>query len=377
MKKTSFIFGLLFALAALAMAQTTTVYSLTHGGLTRSYRLHVPASYVPGTPAPLVFSLHGYTSNAGQQELYTGLDAVADTAGFLICYPDGVNAQWNSGFTLPYNSGVDDVGFISTLIDEIALTHSVDPARVFSCGMSNGGYMSYRLACDLESRIAAIASVTGSMTAIQTTFCNSSRPVPILEIHGDADSTVPYNGANFTHSIDSVLNFWRNLNGCSNPIVYDTLPDIANEGSYVTTQYQGNCQAGTEVYHMKINGGGHTWPGAFPVPGLGNTNQDISASIEIWRFFYGYQHPSAQPLAIGEPSLRPRLILFPNPSDGLVQLQGPAAEGPMLLCDVQGHEVARFAPSTTLDLRSHGPGLYLLRFPTAQGWACEKVLLLR
>lgn len=362
------------ALLPLVVPAQTTVHTFTHGGILRSYRLYVPSSYVPGTPAPLVFNLHGYGSNAGQQELYSGMSAVADTAGFLLCLPDGINAEWNSGFTFPYNGGIDDVGFISSTLDRIAQDYSIDPARVFSCGMSNGGYMSYRLACDLEARIAAIASVTGSMTPIQTSNCNASRPVPVLEIHGDADATVPYNGASFSHPLDSVLRFWRNVNGCTAPVVLDTLPDLVAEGSYISTQYYGGCQAGTEVYHMKVNGGGHSWPGAFPVPSLGNTNQDVNASVEIWRFFYGYTHPAAQPLAAPE-ALRPQVQLLPNPSTGLLRITGPAPTGPILLIDLQGREVARFAAATTLDLRATAPGIYLLRFPTDLGWACEKVLL--
>jgi polyhydroxybutyrate depolymerase len=364
------------ALLPLLVPAQTTVHTFMHGGILRSYRLYVPASYVPGTAAPLVFNLHGYGSNAGQQELYAGMAPVADTAGFLLCYPDGIAAEWNSGFTIPYNGGIDDVGFISTIIDRIAQDYSIDPARVFSCGMSNGGYMSYRLACDLESRIAAIASVTGAMTTIQTTNCNASRPVPVLEIHGDADATVPYYGASYSLSVDSVLGFWRNVNGCTAPVVLDTLPDLVAEGSYISTQYYGGCQAGTEVYHMKVNGGGHSWPGAFPVPSLGNTNQDVNASVEIWRFFYGYSHPAAQPLAAGE-GLRPQVQLLPNPSTGRLRLEGPPATGPMVLLDLQGKEIARFAAASTLDLRAQAPGIYLLRFPTDAGWATEKVLLQR
>lgn len=376
MKQISKLLLLACALLPLLAGAQTSVHTLMHGGIARAYRLYVPASYMPGTPAPLVFNLHGYGSNAGQQELYSGMSAVADTAGFLVCFPEGINAEWNSGWSLPYNGGIDDVGFISTLIDDIAADYSIDPARVFSCGMSNGGYMSYRLACDLESRIAAIASVTGSMTTIQTNYCNASRQVPIMEVHGTADATVAYNGAGFSLGIDSVLRFWRGINGCSAPVVLDTFPDLVNEGSYVSSQYYGGCQAGTEVYHLKVNGGGHTWPGAFPVASLGNTNQDINASVLIWRFFYSYTHPSAQPLGrVDAPSLR--TTIAPNPSTGPVRIAGLDAVSTMTLLDLHGREVARFLPSNTLDLSAQAPGIYFLRFPTAEGWATEKVVLQR
>ena len=169
----------------------TMVYSMQHGGVTRSYRLYVPPSYTGTVPVPLVFNLHGYTSNATQQEFYSGMNAVADTAGFIVCYPDGINNAWNSGFTPPYHSGVDDVGFISALIDLLGTAYNVNLARVYACGMSNGGYMSFRLACDLDERIAAVASVTGSMSTLQASNCTAARAVPVCQIHGDDDQTVP------------------------------------------------------------------------------------------------------------------------------------------------------------------------------------------
>lgn len=291
-----FLVLLLLLAGPLATFAQTSTGNLQYGGLTRDYRVHVPPSYNASTPAALVFNLHGYTSNALQQEFYSGMNAVADTAGFIVCYPNGVNNAWNSAFTPPYNGGVDDVGFISVLIDELASQYNIDLARVYSCGMSNGGFMSFRLACDLENRIAAIGSVTGTMSVTQFANCNASRPVPVLQIHGDLDPTVAYYGNGLSEPVDSVLSYWRQVNGCVNPVVHDTLPDLVAEGSTVTTQHWGGCQAGTEVLHYKVANGGHTWPGAFPIP-TGITNQDIDASVEIWKFFLRHTHPN--PILVG------------------------------------------------------------------------------
>ena len=112
--------------ATLLPAQTQTG-SFTYGGATRDYRFYVPGSYNANTPTALVFNLHGYTSNAGQQEIYSGMNSVADTAGFIVVYPNGIGNAWNSGFTPPYNGGTDDVGFLSQLIDVMSAQYNIDP----------------------------------------------------------------------------------------------------------------------------------------------------------------------------------------------------------------------------------------------------------
>jgi poly(3-hydroxybutyrate) depolymerase len=227
----------------------TIVKSITHGGLNRTARVYVPATYSPANPAPLVFNLHGFTSNAFQQELYSEMNAVADTAGFIAVYPEGVNATWNAGL-LP--NSVDDVGFISVLIDSLNADYNIDLARVYSCGMSMGGFMSFKLACELDDRIAAIASVTGLFATDAANNCSATRPVPVLQMHGTADPTVIYNGAPGYLSVDSTINFWRNRNNCNDPVVVTNLPDIVFEGSTGQTFFYGGCDGGTEVLHYKF-----------------------------------------------------------------------------------------------------------------------------
>ena len=151
----------------LIFSQETLYETLDHDGLTREYTIHIPPGYNADTPVPLMFSLHGYTSNNDFNLLYTGFNSIADTANFIVVYPLGTTylgaTHWNvGGFTV--GSPIDDVGFLETLIDEISSNYSINPDRVYSTGMSNGGYMSFLLACQINSKIAAIASVTGSMT---------------------------------------------------------------------------------------------------------------------------------------------------------------------------------------------------------------------
>ncbi|RMF00022.1 MAG: hypothetical protein D6772_06880, partial [Bacteroidetes bacterium] len=156
-----------FLIAALgvpdaAYSQERIIGRITHDGLEREYRLYVPAAYDGQSPWPLVFNFHGFTSNAAQQEIYSNMNTVADTAHFLVCYPEGIGNAWNVGWS--FGSTADDVGFVDALIDSLSLAYELDAGRIYACGMSNGGFMSYRLACERSNRFAAIASVTGSMT---------------------------------------------------------------------------------------------------------------------------------------------------------------------------------------------------------------------
>jgi polyhydroxybutyrate depolymerase len=349
--------------SGICLAQTT-VQNLNFGGLTRSYRLYLPANYTGTAAVPLVFNLHGYTSNAFQQEFYSAMNAVADTAGFIVCYPDGVNSSWNSGFTAPYNGGVDDVGFISTLLDSLRANYNIDPARVYSCGMSNGGFMSYRLACDLESRIAAIASVTGSMTTLQLNNCQCTRPMPILEIHGTNDGTVSYGTSGLSMGIDSVLNYWRSQNACTAPPVYDTLPDLVQETSTVTTQWYSGCTDNVEVAHYKIENGGHTWPGApFQIPGA-VTNMDINGSVEIWKFFYRFSHPNPVLTGLNTNAFDQNPVVLPNPAKDHFRVSNLLEGSILTLVDLTGKEVGQWlANGAVLDVETVGfaPGLYFLK----------------
>jgi polyhydroxybutyrate depolymerase len=178
-----------------ANAQNTIDAELTHDGLVRTYRLYSPAAYNAATPVPLVLNLHGYTSNNLEQEFYGDFRAIADTANFIIVHPNGTEDANGDQFWSSFGvSSIDDVGFLSALIDKIQTEYSIDHNCIYSTGMSNGGFMSYELACQLSYRIAAIASVTGSMVQSRFDNCNATHPTPVMQIHGTADPTVPYLG---------------------------------------------------------------------------------------------------------------------------------------------------------------------------------------
>jgi len=263
-----------------------------HNGLERSYILYIPESYAPNTETPLVLNLHGYSSNAGQQMIYSNFYAIADEEGFILVHPEGTTEIngfqfWNSGGM----SQVDDVGFLNALIDKISLDYNIDLNRVYSMGMSNGGFMSYQLACQLSDKIAAIASVTGSMNESQIETCNPERPIPVMQIHGTTDPTVLYEGNPLFEitSIDNLVSYWVNFNNCNTEPIFNNIPDVSlidlcNAEHYL---YEGGMNdSSVELY--KIINGGHTWPGALIPLNANNTNQDFNASEKIWEFFNKY-----------------------------------------------------------------------------------------
>ena len=305
-------------------AQEVINSTLSHGGITRNYILFVPASYDPSTPAPLVFSFHGYSSNAALNMNYTGFTAIADTAGFILVHPDGTldgsgTPHWNvGGWTV--GSQIDDVGFTEAMIDEISASYNINANRVYSCGMSNGGYMSFKLACELSDRIAAIASVTGSMTPQISNACNPSHPTPILQLHGTADPTVPYNGSpTWTLAIDDVIDYWVGFNNCNTTPIITAIDDTdPSDGTNVDHFVYAGGDNGVTTEHFKVYNGEHDWFGVWG-------NMDINSSIEIWKFFSKYDINGS--LAnVNELTVVNEIKVFPNPSNESISVNMPISD---------------------------------------------------
>lgn len=303
------------------IAQQTIQGGFTYDGLNRTYRLYVPETYAPGTQVPLIMNLHGYGSNNIEQEFYGDFRPIADTAGFLVVHPNGTldafnNMHWNTFGT----SQVDDVGFLSALIDTLSAHYSIDPKRVYSTGMSNGGFMSFSLACELSNRIAAIASVAGTITGFNLDECLPLRPVPVMQIHGTADGTIPYDGNPLFVSVPALIDFWVEHNQCHPEPIITELPDIdPTDGCTAENHLYTDGVNGSTVEHYKIIDGGHSWPGA-PII-IDVTNMDFSASKEIWRFFNQYDLDGIITQSTQVFNAESRVIAMPNPANGIVQLQ--------------------------------------------------------
>lgn len=237
----------------------------------RPTTLHVPSGYVPGTAAPIVVVLHGYGASGAVQDLYFGLTAASDARGFLLAAPDGRidttgKRYWNAtdaccdfGAT-----GVDDSTYLSSLIEEIKARYTVDPKRVFLVGHSNGGFMSYRMACDHSDQIAAIASLAGAMYS-DVSRCQARSPVSVLQIHGTADKTVAYAGGLFAGqafpSAAVSVSSWASIDGCtatadtSGPRL-DLDAQLAGTDT-TTTRYGTGCKPGGHAELWTIEGGSH------------------------------------------------------------------------------------------------------------------------
>lgn len=294
-------------------AQQTINGTLMHGGIQRSYILYVPQAYNPTIPAPLVFNFHGYTSSAEVQINYGDFRPMANLDGFLLVVPQGtVDSAGNTHFNVGWGtSTVDDVGFINALLDDLATQYTINQDRIYSAGMSNGGFMSYRLACELSGRIAAIASVTGSMTLGTVSTCSPSHPTPVLEIHGTADGTVNYDGSNFATAIPDVLTYWSDYNNTDVTPSVTSLPDTnTTDGSTVEHIIYANGDNNVKVEHFKVIGGGHTWPGNSFAP----ANQDINAAQEIWDFFSRYDINGEINALSNEAFELSNITIYPNPA---------------------------------------------------------------
>ncbi len=359
-----FIFFLNAVLISFAQSGTTVVDSITSGGIWRKYRLYVPAVYNGSSARPLIFNFHGLGSNALQQQVYGNFQAIADTANFLVVHPEGTS-QFGSQF---WNVGVfaapNDVGFTLDLLDSLKRIYNINPQQVYTTGMSNGAIMSYYLVCQAPNTFAAMASVAGTQLRAWFNSCNPLKAVPVLEIHGDADATVPYNGAsNAIYGsfvpIDSVMLKWRTHNQCNAQASITAVPDVVTSDGCTATNYkwlQGIENSSVELY--KITNGSHSWPGAPPV--FAQTNLDFNASAEIWRFFRNYKlNQFNQQQSIAQLQLAQKVSVFPNPTSSFIQVQMPET-AVALLFDASGKIVMNLQTGkTSVELLQNG--LYFVK----------------
>jgi polyhydroxybutyrate depolymerase len=286
------------------------LHTLRHGGVDRSYLLHVPARGA-GQPRPLVIAFHGGGGNAAQFRREAGFDAVADREGFVVLYPNGTGPLRTA--LLTFNAGnnccgpalrqqVDDVGFAAAAIEDAARRVQIDRRRVYATGHSNGGIMAYRLAAERADLVAAIVPVGGAMSLDRFA---PSRPVPVLHIHSVDDPRALYDGgvgppfpgtnSRVTHAaVQDGLDKWVARNGCRREAtVIRTLrgePGSVNAGQTATLLSYAPCSSGAVVEHWKLTGVGHGWPGAASNARerlTGPPTTLVNAAEEAWKFLAG------------------------------------------------------------------------------------------
>lgn len=283
--KTKRLFSLLIFTTFFSVSNAQDFFSETiqFDGLTREYSIYVPASYDGISSFPLLFNFHGGGGDIASQIAIADMSSIADTANFIVVYPqarqdpsDGNSFNW-----IPKTPGTfDDVPFISSLIDRIASNYQIDQNRIYACGYSLGGDMSFELGCKLSNRIAAIAPVARTMQANPNSFCSPVHPTGVLTILGTDDFISPYNGITFGGveyylSAAATHSYWASHNNCNLTSTMSTVSSSVERYTWSTTS---GC---AYVEELKVIGGGHDWPGSFG-------NMTIDANIEIWQFVSRY-----------------------------------------------------------------------------------------
>jgi polyhydroxybutyrate depolymerase len=273
--------------------------NLTIDGNARSFIVYLPTGYNNAGKMPLIFVIHGGSGTPEGMINIANFKPIADRDKVVLVYPAGIQKNWNDGRpTTPNQLGINDVSFFNQMCDYMITNHSVDGTKIYATGISNGGFMSSRLGCELSNRIAAIAvdAATIEATTISPS-CSPGRPVPSIYIHGTTDPLVPFTGGQMTAggtaggtilSHFQAIDKWVVINGCNpTPIVTD-LPDIANDGTTIKQRVYSGGANGSEVVSYVVLNGGHTWPQGLQYLSesiIGKTSQDINACEVIWSFF--------------------------------------------------------------------------------------------
>ncbi|HMD03511.1 MAG TPA: PHB depolymerase family esterase [Candidatus Baltobacteraceae bacterium] len=286
--------GFFVPLRVVAASPASIAGTFAFDGLARSYRLFRPAALGRARPVPLVVVLHGGFGTGLQAERSYGWDDAATRNEFVVLYPDGIQRAWNAGNCCgaPQRRNVDDVGFLSALVEQIARDQNVDRERIFITGMSNGAMMAYRMACESPLAIAAIGPVAGTLAVP----CERARPTSLLAIHGLADDRVPFAGGipqkSFSPgprlAVPAAIARWNAIDACTRSV-------SRSQGSVTYTQ--ASCARGRTVELVTIAGAGHQWPGGAPPPAwakallqLDEPSTALDATALLWSFFA--THPS-------------------------------------------------------------------------------------
>jgi polyhydroxybutyrate depolymerase len=277
--------------------------TITVDGVEREYYVHVPESYDGSEAVPLVLTLHGGGGKAEKMDKLTGFNDVADREGFIVVYPQGDNKRWNDGreirSLLPVEPP-DDVRFLGDLVKRLTVDYKIDEERIYSTGISNGAFMSYRLAAENPNVFAAVAGVAAQISKALRDKYPPEGPVAVMMILGTEDPLVPYEGGEVkvfgikrgeALSAAESVTLWTETNGCSGTPETTYYADIDGDDGSVVRRDEYFSDVGDDVVLLTVEGGGHTWPGGWQymaVKVIGETNRDIDASDVIWEFFEGH-----------------------------------------------------------------------------------------
>jgi polyhydroxybutyrate depolymerase len=284
-------------------AASQATKTITVDGLNREYIIYLPSAWNTQTTAlPLLFALHGGGGNDSGMVALASFNALAEVNKFIVVYPSGVQTSWNDGRPTAANqAGVNDVNFFRTLISTLSTNYKIDAKRIFATGISNGAFMSSRLGSELSDKIAAFASVAGSMDSTIHANSNPANKVSAMFIQGTTDPLIPFNGGVLTVgaggtivSHASAIAKWITIDGASATAVTTNITDAVNDGTSATRRDYNNGTNNTAVTSIVILNGGHTWPQGLqylPEIIIGKTCQDFNACQTIWDFFKAHPKP--------------------------------------------------------------------------------------
>lgn len=360
--------------------------TLTHQELERQYVIHFPPGYSGMQAIPVVLFLHGGSGNAQSAQGFTGFNQVANRENFLVVYPQGYTEVSSNSYvwadgrgTAADRAGIDDVGFLSKLIDTLLINYTIDPERIYLCGYSNGSFLTQRMAFEGNEPFAAMGTL-GSTTA--TFFIEQGdpgRPIPMFFLFGTEDPFVPYEGGIVAlSSTDSIVGieesvaYWRQQNDCRTALPPEPLPDLVPDDSSTVTVFRyTDCACNqSEVVYYRVDGAGHTWPG-IELPAYefiaGQTNEDILASQELWDFFREYTRCETTVSATG-PYNNPQASLFPNPTARSFSIQMKNTEARSVsVYSSTGQLMVHFSGpfrQKSIAVNDWAPGLYVIRIQT-------------
>ena len=366
MKKLDYFSLLIFILLfKISLSQSFISQTIYYDGNNREYELYIPENYNDSNAVPLLFNFHGGNGTISDQVYLSDMRSLADENNFIIVYPQAIADPTDDGslnWIFKGDSDHDDIYFIESIIDELSSQYSIDLTRVYACGYSLGGEFVYELLCRLNNKIAAGVVVARTMGQYQYQNCNPEHPTAIMTILGTEDyesnyDGVVYNGVTYYISADDTHQYWTDYNNADiNPSETELPNNNSSDGSTVTKRIWGNGEACVSVVELRVNGGGHDWPGS-------TGNMDINSNNEIWDFVSQYSINGL----IEECSLsvnienQSEFSYYPNPIENLLKINNQSDEESIFIYDLTGksvYESKLVNGYNIFDISVFKPGLY-------------------
>ena len=353
---------------------TQSLVSYDHNGVQRSYNYYVPSTWNITQQVPLLFVLHGLTQTGSGVMDITGFNDIAEENNFIVCYPNGLNESWNANMNITFSSA-DDKGFLEALTEYFQVNFNTDPSRQYLCGFSTGGFMSHKMVCESSECYAAIATVSGNMSDTVYSNCLPQGSPSVLHIHGTADAVVPYNGGPSTGvSVDEVMTFWQNHLACSTNPVISPMPntnlfDLSSPERWVWQ----NCGQ-DELELIRVDGGGHQWPGITTfVGGVGTINMDFYSPDEIWDFL---SDKTCQELSTNK-LLKKQIRISPNPASEFLAISASADIENVQILDFNGRTLLKLngiGREQIISLEKFDQGVYILLLTCTDGIFSTRII---